>query len=112
MRKVHKVVLKKTQARGILKMIKGKEDRSMTHPLFMIDKQHIKDIRARMQTDAEFRARAESLISRRYACISEEFLTEEYANSVYSQHGNYYDIGSQLHRLAYIPVGLLLYDIS
>lgn len=71
----------------------------MTHPLFMIDKQHIKDIRARMQTDAEFRARAESLISRRYACISEEFLTEEYANSVYSQHGNYYDIGSQLHRL-------------
>lgn len=71
----------------------------MKHPLFMIDKQQIDDIRTRMREDTALRARVEALTSRREACMSEEFLTEEYANSVYSQHGNYYDIGAQLHRL-------------
>lgn len=71
----------------------------MVHPLFMVDRQQIEDIRARMRTDADFCSRAESLTSRRDACMGEEFLTEEYANSVYSQHGNYYDVGAQLHRL-------------
>jgi hypothetical protein len=65
----------------------------------MVDQKQIEHIRARMQTDPDFCARTEKLTSRRDACMNEAFLTEEYANSVYSQHGNYYDIGAQLHRL-------------
>jgi hypothetical protein len=71
----------------------------MIHPQFMIDRQQIEDIRTRMAEDETLCARVQSLTSRRDACLQESFLTEEYANSVYSQHGNYYEIGGQLHRL-------------
>ena len=83
----------------------------MTHPQFMIDRRQIEDIRARMEGDAALRERVASLTSRRDVCMNEEFLTEEYANRVYSQHGNYYEIGAQLHRLAStLSACYVLYD--
>ena len=83
----------------------------MNHPQFMIDREQIEDIRARMAGDAALRERVAALTSRREACMSEEFLTEEYANRVYSQHGNYYEIGAQLHRLvSTLSACYVLYD--
>ncbi len=71
----------------------------MNHPNFLISKQQIAHLRDCLVHDKERSARYATLKGRRPACLAEEFLTEEYANSVYSQHGNYYDIGAQLHRL-------------
>lgn len=70
----------------------------MEHPNFMISASEIARLRESLKRDGEISARYERITARREDCFSEEFLTEEYANRVYSQHGNYYDIGAQLHR--------------
>lgn len=71
----------------------------MKHPNFMVTEQQIVQLRDRLTHDAETATRYRSFSDRREACLTEAFLTEEYANSVYTQHGNYYDVGAQLHRL-------------
>ena len=70
----------------------------MKHPNFMISASELSHLRENLKKDGAMAARYEKITARREDCFSEEFLTEEYANSVYSQHGNYYEIGAQLHR--------------
>ena len=72
---------------------------AMTHPNFLVNEAQIIWLREQLQCNAEIAQRYASMIQNKEKYLSEEFLTEEYANSVYSQHGNYYDIGAQLHRL-------------
>ena len=72
----------------------------MQHPLFMVTKQDVVLLRERMAQSEVLKARYERIAAQKEACLKEEFLSEAYANSVYSQHGNYYEIGAQLHRLA------------
>ncbi len=72
----------------------------MQHPLFMITESDLKNLRTRLVQDEALKARYETFAAQKESCLTEEFLSEEYANSVYSQHGNYYEIGAQLHRLA------------
>ena len=72
----------------------------MQHPLFMVTKQDVVLLRERMAQSEVLKARYERIAAQKEACLNAEFLSEAYANSVYSQHGNYYEIGAQLHRLA------------
>ena len=72
----------------------------MQHPLFMVTESDLKNLRTRLVQDEALKARYEAFAAQKGTCLTEEFLSEEYANSVYSQHGNYYEIGAQLHRLA------------
>lgn len=71
----------------------------MKHPNFLVSEQQILQLRDRLAHDGETAARYRVFCDRREACLTEAFLTEEYANSAYTQHGNYYDVGAQLHRL-------------
>lgn len=72
----------------------------MQHPLFMVTKTDLEQLRTKIAQDEAMKARYEAFAAQKQACLNEAFLSEEYANSVYSQHGNYYEIGAQLHRLA------------
>lgn len=72
----------------------------MQHPLFMVTRSDLENLRMRIAQDEALKMRYETIAAQKEACLNEEFLSEEYANSVYSQHGNYYEIGAQLHRLA------------
>ena len=72
----------------------------MQHPLFIVTKTDLEQLRTKIAQDVALKARYEAFAAQKEACLNEEFLSEEYANSVYSQHGNYYEIGAQLHRLA------------
>ncbi len=71
----------------------------MKHPNFLVNANDIAQLRERLAHGGEMAERYAMIAARRVDCLSEEFLTEEYANRVYSQHGNYYEVGAQLHRL-------------
>ena len=71
----------------------------MKHPNFLVSANDIAQLREVLACGGEMATRYAVIAALRADCLSEEFLTEEYANRVYSQHGNYYEIGAQLHRL-------------
>ena len=72
---------------------------NIQHPFLTFDRQQLIDLRARLQNDESLRTRYHAMIANKEKCLEEALLTEEYANSVYNQHGNYYEVGAQLHRL-------------
>ncbi len=78
----------------------------MTHPNFFANAAELSCLREQLSHDSALYARYETIRAQRETVMSEAFLSEEYANSVYSQHGNYYAVGAQLERASNV-LGLL-----
>ena len=71
----------------------------ISHPFLAFDQTELERFSSRLQEDEALLARYEAVVSKREQCLAEQLLTEEYANSVYNQHGNFYEVGAQLARL-------------
>ena len=71
---------------------------STRHPNLYIRPDELAGLKARAAKDDSFAARCRALYASKDALLKESFLTEAYANTAQTQHGNYYEIGSQLER--------------
>ena len=72
---------------------------ALAHPCLYFDESDVSVLRIRVQTDPVTRERYRLIVRNKEDLLAEEFLTEEYANSVFDQHGKYYDIAGQIGRM-------------
>ena len=66
------------------------------HPRLLYTRAEIDALRERLNTDADAQAHLESIRTKADQLLSAELKSEEYANAVMTQHGNFYEIGAQL----------------
>ena len=71
----------------------------MQHPYLSFSAQDVQALRGKLKTNTVLQERYLSIKKQVPSCLEEALLTEEYANSAYTQHGNFYEIGAQLDRL-------------
>lgn len=72
---------------------------NMRHPCMYFSEKDVSGLRERIKTDPIAAQRYRLIVKDREALLAEDFLTEEYANSVYDQHGKYYEVGGQIDRM-------------
>lgn len=70
------------------------------HPRVFYGKQELDALKARLATDAIAQAEIARLSKKSDELLEVPFLSEEYANAAMTQHGNFYEIGSQLSNFA------------
>lgn len=66
------------------------------HPRLFYGKKEIEALKKAAESSAEIRQEIDKIREKCEKLMTRGLLTEEYANSVYSQHGNFYEIGSLL----------------
>ncbi len=71
-----------------------------SHPFLYYTKQDLQTVKDRIAVDADFAVRYEKLKIKGDALFEAHWLTEEECNSVYSQHGRYYEPGRMLETMA------------
>ena len=71
----------------------------MEHPNFEFTKTELEALKTRIAADEAVRKQYEAIVKDKKAVLAEEFVTEAYANSVFSQHGKYGDVSHQLGRM-------------
>ena len=70
----------------------------LPHPNFSFSQTEINALRERIAADETVRARYREIVKGRDAVLAETFVTEEYANSVFDQHGKFGEVNAQLGR--------------
>ena len=70
------------------------------HPRVFYGAQEIAALRERIKTDEAARAQLEGIRQKSARLAEAALMTEEYANAVMTQHGNFYEIGAQLSEFA------------
>ncbi len=70
------------------------------HPNLYCNAEDIARVRKSLEEGTELGEKYKSYVSSADAKLKEELHTEEFANSLYSQHGKYYDVGSQIGGMA------------
>lgn len=66
------------------------------HPRLLYTAAEIDALRARLATDTDAQSQLEGIRAAAERLLQTELLSEEYANAVMTQHGNFYEIGAQL----------------
>ncbi|MBQ9416882.1 MAG: heparinase II/III-family protein [Clostridia bacterium] len=84
------------------------------HPFMDATPSELETMKLRAAKDSSFAARLYAFRDKKADFLTEEFLTQEYADSVYSQHGRYYEVGAQMDRLlgVFLPAFLLDRDLD
>ena len=72
------------------------------HPRLIFSKEDIGALQTACEADGRLRQELGRLRQAAEELLRAPFLSEEYANAVYSQHGNYYEIGAQISDFAQI----------
>lgn len=76
------------------------------HPRVLFFEEDVQALKARLEKDAGLKAAFDRWAADAEEKLSHVWLTEEYADSVYSQHGRYYEIGDSFSPMA-MQLGLL-----
>lgn len=76
------------------------------HPRLLYFEADVQDLKKRLETDDSLRAAFENWKQASDTLLEKPWLMEAYADSVYSQHGRYYEIGDSFSELA-LRFGLL-----
>ncbi len=71
----------------------------LSHPCMYFSAADVDALRAKIETDQIARQRYGLIVKNKEALLAEDFLTEEYANSVYDQHGRFCDVSGQIGRM-------------
>lgn len=79
---------------------------SGVHPRLLYFESDVQNLKKQLETDASLRDTFAGWKQASNALLEKPWLTEEYADSVYSQHGRYYEIGDSFSDLA-LRFGLL-----
>lgn len=66
------------------------------HPRIEYGKEEIEAFKRALPESPALQAEVESIRKRCDELMTKELLTEEYANAVFSQHGNFYEVGAQI----------------
>ena len=69
------------------------------HPNYFFNAEEIASLRIRIRSNYAMRRKYEAITKDKEKLLAEDFLTEEYANSVYDQHGRFCDVSWQLERM-------------
>lgn len=67
-----------------------------SHPRLIFSKEEIENLKGKITTDSTLNQNLCKLEEHAQTLLLQPLFSEKYANAVYSQHGNYYDIGAQL----------------
>ena len=70
------------------------------HPRVLFFEKDVQALKDRLQKDAALQAAYGKWAAGADAMLEHVWLTEEYADSVYSQHGRYYEIGDSFSPMA------------
>lgn len=72
----------------------------IVHPNLYFNAEDIAKIKKSLEEGGELGERYKKFVNSADSKLKEELLTEEYANSVYSQHGEYYAVSNQITEMA------------
>lgn len=73
-----------------------REKSNCSHPRLFYFSEDIRKLQARLGKDRELRERFQAFEEDASPLMDSEFYSEAYANSVYSQHGRFYELGDQV----------------
>ena len=71
----------------------------MEHPNYAFTKTELEALKKRIAADEAAKKQYEAIVRNKAAVLAEDFVTEEHANSEFSQHGRYGDVSGQLGRM-------------
>lgn len=77
-----------------------KEKARAIHPRILYSKKEIDAFKAALDHNEKFRKKVDSMRETSEKLLDEALLTEEYANSLITQHGKFYEVGAQLDKFA------------